>query len=274
MKNLFLSEWKRLWSRKTTMLCLLAIPIIVLASAKYYLSVNNRVMITDPKFTSFYNFPVAALQEQLLIAFNSILLLFVVLSVTDEFTNGTIRMVLIRPIKIVNVFWAKFLVILSTMFILLLGYLCISYIVGYLLFPKVSKIAVFYWDKTLIPKEMFLYTLKYYSLAFLTIVAMAALMFFIAIVSKSITISLGTTVGLLLVLASYPMVIQIFFRGDYTRLILVKLLSLIEMQFAGIAIMLGQRSFLFSCNLLIIASYIVIFTLFNYFIYKKRDNLM
>ena len=274
MKNLFLSEWKRLWSRKTTMLCLLAIPIIVLASAKYYLSVNNRVMVTDPKFTSFYNFPVAALQEQLLIAFNSILLLFVVLSVTDEFINGTIRMVLIRPIKIVNVFWAKFLVILSTMFILLLGYLCISYIVGYFLFPKVSEIAVFYWDKTFIPKEMFLYTLKYYSLAFLTIVAMAALMFFIAIVSKSITISLGTTVGILLVLAIYPTIVQIFFREDYTKLALIKLLSLIEMQFAGIAIMLGQKGFLFSYNLLIIASYIVIFTLFNYFIYKKRDNLM
>lgn len=273
MKNLFISEFQRLWKRKSTLACFLAIPIILIASAKYYLGVNTNMEVTSPQFTSFFNFPVAAIQEQLVLAFNIIVILLVVLSVTQEIRDGSLRMILIRRFKPTQVFVSKFLVIIATIFMFLVVYLILGYMVGFFMFPRLHKVSVFYFNRTFNGIELFIYTLKYYILAFLTLVAVASVIYFIATISKSVIIALGTSVAILLGLMVYPIIIQMLFL-NIIKMVKYQLLSITQIQFQGIAMMLGENNMFSYFNLFTIAMYILIFFLGNYLIYMKKDNLI
>ncbi|GAA0748662.1 ABC transporter permease subunit [Clostridium oceanicum] len=274
MLNLFKSEWQRLYSKKTTWLCFLLIPVIIMGSAKYCLFLNLSVNSTDSKFTQFYNFPVASIQELGSFSINMILILLIVLCVTEEFTNGSIRLVLIRPIKKGKVFLAKFLVIISTIFLILIVYLILSYILGYIIFPKSSSVTAFFWKRPFNPHEMFLYTLKYYSMLFLTLIAIATLEFFISIISKSVTISIGVNIGIYLFLLIYPRVIEIFISSKNPLLFKIQWLSVAHIQFEGIAAMLSQYKVLGLYSLTVLFIYIILFFILNHFIYCKKDHLI
>lgn len=273
MKSLFISEFQRLYYRKSTWACFLAIPVLLIASAKYYLGVNITMDVSNPQFTSFLNFPVAAMQEQLILGFNMIVVLLMILSVTQEVRNSSIRMVLIRKFKPIEVFIAKFLVIIATIFIYLVTYLILGYIVGFILFPKIDNVYIFYWGKAFDQAQAFIYTIKYYSISFLTLISIASLMFFIATISKSIVIALGLSTATLLGMIIYPNAIQLLLF-DNVNLIKLKFLSIIEVQYKGIAMMLGENGDYFGFNLLIIGIYALIFLLGNYLVYKKSDNLI
>ncbi|AUN12754.1 hypothetical protein RSJ21_19795 (plasmid) [Clostridium botulinum] len=274
MLNLFKSEWQRLYSKKTTWLCFLLIPVILIASAKYCLFLNLSVSSTNAKFTQFYNFPVASIQEIGRISINMMLILLIVLSVTEEFTNGSIRLVLIRPIKKEKVFYAKFLVIMLTIFLILTVYLILGYIFGYIIFPKSSSVTAFYWKRPFNSHEMFLYTLKYYLILFLTLVAIATLEFFISIISKSVTISFGINLGIFLFLSVYPTVLEIFIDSQNPLILKIQWLSVAHIQFAGIAVMLSPYKALFLYSLIVLFSYILLFFILNHLIYCKKDNLI
>lgn len=273
MKSLFLSEFQRLCYRKSTTLCFLSIPIILMATAKYYLGVNTKMDITSPQFTSFYNFPVAAIQEQLVLVFNMIVVLLIVLSVTQEVRNSSIRMVLIRRFRPIEVFISKFLVIVVIVFIYLITYFILSYIVGFIMFPKLDQVSVFYCSDQFNGVDLFIYSLKYYFVAFLTLIAIASLIFFIGGISKSVIIASGISVVTLLLLISYPILVQILF---FNRIEAVKyqLLSITQIQYQGIAMMIGDKGLYGFHSLAVMFTYIIIFSIFNYFIYSKKDNLM
>lgn len=273
MKRLFISEFQRLFYRKSTWAGFLSIPALLIASAKYYLSVNNIMDTSNPQFTSFLNFPVAAMQEQLILAFNMIVILLMILSVTQEVRNGSIRMVLIRKFKPLEVFIAKFLVIITSIFMYLMVYLILGYIIGYFIFPKIDNVYIFYFGKTLNASETFIYTIKYYLLSFLTLISVASLMLFISTISKSVIIALGLSLSILLGMIVYPNVMQILLFNN-VNLVKFQFLSIIQVQYKGIAMMLGENGDYFGLNLLIIGIYILIFLLGNYFVYKKSDNLI
>lgn len=273
MINLFLSEFKRLWSRKSTIICFLLIPIVLIATSKYYLGVNKTMDITNPQYTSFFNFPVAALQEQLLLVFNGVVILFLVLSITQEVCDGSIRMVLIRRFKPEEVFVCKFIVTLITMFLYLVIYLILAYIIGFFMFEKLDNVSVFYFSKTFNGFELFLYTIKYYFLSFLTLISVASLVFFISTISKSVIIALGTSVGFILGLMAYPTIIRVFLYNS-KNILKYTLLSITEIQHEGIAMMLGEDKLFINFSLLVILVYILAFFFITYVIYKKSDQLM
>ena len=273
MKSLFISEFQRLYYRKSTWACFLAIPVLLIASAKYYLGVNITMDVSNPQYTSFLNFPVAAMQEQLILGFNMIVVLLMILSVTQEVRNSSIRMVLIRKFKPIEVFMTKFLVIIATIFIYLVTYLILGYIVGFILFPKIDNVYIFYWGKAFDEAQAFIYTIKYYLISFLTLLSIASVMFFIATISKSVVIALGLSASILLGLIAYPTIIQILLF-DNINLIKYQLLSITQVQYQGIAMMIGEKNSFNVFNLSIIGSYILIFLLSSYAVYKKNDNLM
>lgn len=273
MKNLFVSEFQRLWYRKSTLLCFLAIPVILIASAKYYLGVNARIEITNPQFTSIYNFPAAAIQEQLILAFNIIVTLLIVLSVTAEIRDGSLRMVLIRRFKPTEIFVSKFLVIVVTIFMFLLVYFVLAYIVGFFIFPKINQVSLFYFNRSFNGLEVFIYTIKYYLLSFLTLIAISALVYFIATISKSVIIALGLSVGSILTLIVYPTALQIFTYGNQ-EMAKFQLLSMTQIQYQGIAMMLGEHNIFFMFNIMTILSYILIFFGMSYLVYRRCDNLI
>lgn len=270
MYKLFISEWQRLWNKKSTWLCFLSIPFIIVASAKYYLGVNMVKDITSPEYTSVYNFPVAAMQEQLVSAFNIIVILLIVLSVTHEYRSGQIRMVLVRPIKLSSIFIAKCLVIIMVMFIYLLSYLVLSFIIGKMMFQELDEISVFYTTCKFSGFDMLIYTLKYYLVSFITLCAFSSVIFFIATISKSVVLSVGGSLSFLLTSAFYPIIMQLFFYNDKLKLIKLQMLSIIQIQYQGIAIMIGSHKMIFY-NLLVLFIYTILFMVGSYVVNHRED---
>ncbi|SHH36761.1 ABC transporter permease [Tepidibacter thalassicus] len=274
MYKLFLCEWQKLWNKKSTLLCFLCIPLIIFFTAQYYLKTNTILKPTNPEFTSFYNFPVAAIQEQLLFSFNILVIFLIVLSVTEEYKSKQIRMILIRPINLSDIFIVKYITIIIIVFLFLITYLLCSYFIGYILFSKINKIKIFYCNNTLNANQMLLYTIKYYSISFLTLCTMSTIIFFISTISKSVVIASGTSIGILMFFIIYPTFIEIFFRFIKTpinlNLIKLKMLSITQIQFEGIARILGSKNY---SSYVFTILFVYFFTFFSlcYYIYSKKD---
>lgn len=87
MMALFHSEWERLWKRKITWLFLIAIPLIIALTAKYYIGHNASVPLGSPEHTTAENFPVMAMIEQLIVVFNVVALVLL----TFPLRRNTVR---------------------------------------------------------------------------------------------------------------------------------------------------------------------------------------
>lgn len=273
MRALIISEFYRLYNKKSTVLCFVAIPIILIASAKYYLGVNENMELLNPQYTSFYNFPAAAIQEQLILAFNMLVTLLIVLSVTEELRNGSLRLVLIRRFKVSDVFISKFIVIAITIFLFLAMYFVLAYIVGGVLFPRIDTVKLFYHNNDFTGGEVFIYTIKYYFIAYLTLLAMASMIYLVATITPTVVIALGVSVGIILSLIVYPTILQMFIYG-YEKLEFLQFLSVTQIQYQGIAIMLGAEERFYLLNILVIVSYIALFGWITYRICKRKDNFI
>ncbi|MCM1991590.1 ABC transporter permease subunit [Oceanirhabdus seepicola] len=274
MWRLYCSEFKRLWGRKLTLLCAVAIPFIVALSSKYYLENNLAFDVTSPQYTSISNFPVAAIQEQLIFSFNLIAIFLTVLCVTQEFKGGYMRMVLVRPIKRSHVFWAKYLVVLSSIFMLLVEYYVFSSIIGRIVFQRVDNVAVFYMDKLLDNPQMFIYSIKYYLYSFLTLSIITGVIFLISTIGSNMVISTGVNLGFVLTSLVYPTVISVFLRSGNFNINKLRLLSITEIQHKGLAAGLGMHSYLNSFMLLVLGVYGVLGIVLSYLIYKRKDQLI
>ncbi len=268
-KKIFACEWQRLWLKKSTWLCLIIIPLVVFASLKYYLGVNKIVNITDPKYTSFANCAVAALQEQLLIFFNMIVIFLTTLSITQEFRSGEIRFILLRTNSPCKLFFAKFLTINLTVALFLLIYFLSSYALGYFMLPKLDKIHIFYHNTDFNFQAAFSYSVKYYLIALLTLIAMSCIVSFICAVSKSVSIAIGLSLGVFLGMLAYPTAVILFLYRF--KIELLQMFSLTQIQFEGIAKFLGASSLPYIIPIIFI--YMIIFFVANIIFYSKADQI-
>ncbi|MDS0527449.1 ABC transporter permease [Clostridium sp. SHJSY1] len=274
MINVFKSEWQRLYSKKTTWFCFISIPILLICAAKFFLGHNLGLDPSSSKFTVCYNFPVLALQDNLALPINSILILLTVLCVTDEFRSGSIRMVLIRPVKKIHIFYAKFLVIISTVFLFLVTFFVIAYIIGFFTFPKVSNITMLYWNNTFGPMEVFIYTIKAYFIAFLTLVALSSIVFFISIISKSVIIALGSNLAIVILSNVVIQILRMIVGKENILLVKLEWLIIPQMQIEAIPNILGEHSNLCLYGFEVMLGYIILFVIINHLIYLKSDNLV
>ncbi|MGY0374757.1 hypothetical protein [Clostridium sp. JNZ J1-5] len=272
MKGLFISELERLWCKKSTWITFLSVPIVLYASARYYLGHNLNVSKISPEFTSFGNFPAAVIQEQLILFFNLAVVLLLILSITEEYRSGQIRMVMIRPISFTHQFLAKIGTILVTLFLLILVYFLLSIPIGYMSMPKIDKVHIFYYANAFTIKGSLLYGIKYYAVSFLTIVAMESVIMFIATISKTITTGMGVGIGFILTSLVYPQILFMFNHQPTVKVIKLQFLSLTHIQHMGIAMMLGENSLFVKLIIAILLVYIVIFTILSYLFFTKRSK--
>ncbi len=274
MWRLYCSEFKRLWGRKLTILCAIAIPFIVGLSSKFYLDNNLAFDVTSPQYTSISNFPVAAMQEQLIFSFNMIVILLTVLCVTQEFGGGYMRMVLVRPIKRGNVFWTKYLVVLSSIFILMVEYFLFSAIIGRVVFERVDNVAIFYNDNLLDNFQMFIYSIKYYLYSFLTLSVISGVIFLFSTLSSNMVISTGMNLGFVFVSLVYPTLISVFWGKSGLNINKLRLLSITEIQHRGLAAGLGNHSYLNGYIFVVLGIYALLSVVASYLIYKRKDQLI
>lgn len=272
MKNLFICEFERIWNKKSTCFLFLVIPFVILASGKYYLSHNLGVDLTSAEFTSFGNFPAAAIQEQLMTFFNASALLIIALAITEEYRTGEIRMVLIRCKSFGQLFICKISAIFTTIFMMSITYFICSVAIGYFLMPWVDKVKVFYYEGFFTISQSFIYALKYYGYSFITLLAFASVGIFIGVISRSITTAIGSGIGFLLFSFIYPQLVYIFSATKSIETMKFQLISITHIQHMGIAMALGENSMFLGLSTLILLVYIGVFLITSYVIFSKSDK--
>lgn len=272
MRNLFICEFERIWSKKSTWFLFLVIPFVIIASGKYYLSHNLEVGLTSAEFTSVGNFPAATIQEQLMTFFNASALLIIALAITEEYRTGEIRMVLIRCKSFGQLFVCKILAIFTTIFMMLVTYFICSVLIGYILMPWVDKISIFYYEGSFTISQSFIYAFKYYGYSFITLLAFASVGIFIGVISRSITTAIGSGVGFLLFSFIYPQLVYIFSTIKGAETMKFQLLSITHIQHMGIAMALGEKSMFLGWSSLILLVYICMFLIAAYVIFSRSDK--
>lgn len=273
MKQLIVSEWKRLWKRKVIWLMFLAIPLIVYAAAKYYLYQNSTITPNLPHYAVMGNFPVLGLAEMLITAFNLIILIITAMIVTDEYRSGQLRMIMIRTVSYRQIIFAKFVVVISFIFLYLLVYFIVCYGIGFIKFSNPETYPQFYAQDYVTFVEGFLYNLKVYGLAFLTLITMSSVLFFIAILSHTTTTTLGIGIGFLFFSFAYPNVIHLF-EQLLTNETLLKIYftSLPMIQWQGLTMMLAQTSEWFLWIFFVLSSYTLLFLFLLFFLTGRKND--
>ncbi len=267
MKQLFLSEWQRMWNRKSTWSCFGLIPIIVFMFVKYYLKSNLKFTSGNAEYITFLKFPSAVLRINLLMFFNIVVILLIIMSLTSEYRSGQLRMIMIRAVSFGDIMKAKFLVILSTVFIFLSTHFVISTVLGCLYFPhKTSNFISYRYSFTV--SEGILYNLKYYIIAFITLTAVASVIMFICINCKTTTGAVAGSLTFIVTSVLYPTICELFLNKmspiiDYP--------SLVSIEDHGILSVLAQNPQDVGLIIFIIALYIGVFFSIAFTLLNDQD---
>ncbi|MCR1934159.1 ABC transporter permease subunit [Clostridium tepidum] len=142
--KLFKSEFERLWKNKLTLFCFILMPLAIIGSSKYYLGNNLKLSITSIEYTSFGNYSFMMFQEMLITLFDFITMLFVCISITEEYRNGSIRLIMIRGYSFKEIYFAKIVSIISIIFILFVMCFILSTSIGYFIAPKLYRVKLFF----------------------------------------------------------------------------------------------------------------------------------
>ncbi|MEH6944201.1 ABC transporter permease [Bacillus sp. JJ722] len=275
MKQLLVSEWERLWKRKTTWLIFFSIPLILLVSAKYLLG-QNKVQSTElPQYAVAWNFPILSLSEMLITAFQGIILIIVVLMVTEEHRSGQLRMVLIRQYTFAEIMVAKYMVSIGAILLFFFTYFILSHLMGIIFFPTPEEFSLFYNESSATVFEGLIYNLKFYGIAIATAITMVSIIFFIAVVSRTTTAAIGSGIGLLLFSLAYPNILS-YFKGLLGEVLYMKLIfiSIPMIQWQGITLMLAEKPYFVNWNFTIMGIYFIGFACLTMLVMKKKDYFL
>lgn len=262
-----------MFSRKLIWLLYLAIPLSAFGALQYHLKRNHEVGITSPEYSSVYTFPVNALHEMLPFFFNLFLLVLIVLSVTEEYRGGELRLILIRQYSKAEVFFAK----LGAVWLLLLAGLLLFYlssqIIGWLALTKVNAIYLFYHQETFSVSEVFFYIIKFYLLTLVTLSVLIFVFFWIAIISPRVTVAMGLGIGYLFLSITFDIIMGIIQTHVNSPNLLVLFLmnfTITRVEFQGIHLMLANP-FNFMFFSLVLAVYLLLFGMLSFFYFTKKD---
>lgn len=253
-KSLFIYELEKFWSKKINILCFLSIPIIVLLSLKFSLETNHLLKPTDVAFSSNLNFHITSLQEMLFTAFNAIVIAFCALSFHSEYRKGHLRIVFTRGISVKKLYIAKSLSLIINIFLILLFQFLVSCFSGLFFLPKSDKSALFFTNELYTISDIATFSLKYYLLAYLSLIVYASIVEFISIKLKSITGVIGLSLGFLFSNIFLLIVIGYFVQGypeNHPTALMYQSLSLLFIQFKGAAYFAAGISNVFIYSLIV-----------------------
>ncbi|PEE40376.1 ABC transporter permease [Bacillus pseudomycoides] len=273
MMRLVRSEWERLWAKKVTWLCFAGIPVMLFASAKYYIGHNQAIAKTAVDYTYSNTFPVMGLAEMLISAFNLILLVTMALMISHEYHSGQMRMVLQRAHTYRQILLGKMITMFLMMALFFLVYFTCSYVIGYLCFNFNPNIFLFYYEQpTSSGMEVFLYTLKYYGVAYVMMVCVISIFMMLTVLSKSTTSAIAFGIGFIILSLGVPEIMQHFVPTR--QVVFVRYSSIVNLQYEGIALsLIGKGNFIYLC-LGVLSVYIAISNFITFYVVGKKDHFV
>jgi ABC-2 type transport system permease protein len=187
-------------------------------------------------------------------------------SVSSEFSQGTIKYIMTRPISKASFLIAKYFTVLSFgLFLLAVLFFC-SLGLGLIIFgnPETSPVLLIR-DGQVVEESQILYLIRYFLLSSVDILLVASLAFMISTVFRNNALALGFSLLLY------------FMGGTVTRLIAVKFdwakFSLfantdLNSYFSGAPLIKGMT---LTFSLSILAAYLACFLFVSFFTFYKRD---
>ncbi|EMA6342376.1 ABC transporter permease subunit [Bacillus cytotoxicus] len=273
MMRLVRSEWERLWAKKVTWLCFAMIPLMLFGAVKYSVAHNQSITKTAADYTYANTFPYMGLAEMIVSVFNLILLVTMALMISNEYYSGQMRMVLQRIYTYRQILFGKMVVMLIMMALFFLVYFICSYGIGYLCFEFNPNVFLFYYEQpTNSGTEIFLYTLKYYVIAYIMIVCVSSIFMAITVLSKSTTSAIALGMGFILLSLIVPEVVRNFVSDH--QILYVQSSSVIYLQARGIALALTGNVEFISLYSFVLTIYMVISNLITFFILGKKDHFV
>ncbi|MCD5323316.1 MULTISPECIES: hypothetical protein [Pontibacillus] len=269
MKALFTSEWERLWSRSFVAFALFSMPILNVVLGFYYQFRNQSSTEEAVNYATVMNFPVLSLSEHLFITFNVVILVLVGFVVTEEQQKGQLRLLLQRAYSLKQLFFAKLGVMATTLFLYLGVYGLTSYLVGLFLFRMPEQSIQFISFDRISNVDMGLYTIAYYGLAYLSIIAVLSLFLFAGTLCPSVNALLAAGVSLLVFLIAVPELMQLS-TAFHINVLPVIYASITKVQYSGIALMLLNGRNL-AWLLSVITVYVCGFLLGSYLVFTRRS---
>ncbi|MFJ8529429.1 ABC transporter permease [Bacillus sp. NPDC094106] len=273
MMMLVRSEWERLWEKKVTWICFAMIPIMLFASAKYYVRHNQVVAKAAVDYTYANTFPVMGLAEMLISACNLIVLVTMALMISHEYHSGQMRMVLQRAYTYRQILFGKMITMLMMMALFFLVYFICSYVIGYLCFDFNPNIFLFYYEQpTESGMEVFFYTLKYYGMAYVMIACVISIFMMLTALSKSTTSAIAFGIGFIILSFGIPEVMQRFVPDS--QVVFVRYSSVVNLQYQGIALsLIGKGNFIY-LFLGVLSIYIAISNFITFYVLGKKDHFV
>ncbi|OIJ18967.1 hypothetical protein BKP45_14670 [Anaerobacillus alkalidiazotrophicus] len=186
--------------------------------------------------------------------------------VAGEFSWGTIKLLLIRPVSRTKILLSKYVATFLFALLMLLGLFLFSFIIGGILFgmSTITQPYLYFAQGEVLERNMFSQLLMLYSLTSVELLMMVTFAFMISTVFRSSSLAIGLALFLMFtgtqlvhVLSQYEWVKYILFANTY-------LAQYIE----GTPIVEGMT---FQFSVMVLVFYFILFNTLSLLIFKKRD---
>lgn len=186
--------------------------------------------------------------------------------VASEYTWGTIKLLLIRPISRSKVLFSKYAtILLFGLFLAGLGFL-FSVIVGAALFGLSGEsVHLAYEGGEVVEQNMLLYLIKLYAINLVDVLMLATMAFMISAVFRSSSLAIG--ISLFLLFTGPNMTYLLSMRYDWVKYSLFANTDLTQFQTGNVLVEGMTMNF----SLLMLALYFLLFQLLAFSVFTKRD---
>ncbi|KON86936.1 hypothetical protein AF332_09030 [Sporosarcina globispora] len=187
--------------------------------------------------------------------------------VASEFTWGTIKLLLIRPIKRVKILGAKYITVVLfglMMLVILFGY---SALLGSLLFGLPEKAIPYlnYYNGTVTEQSMGLHLIGYYGLKSINMLMLATMAFMISAVFRNSSLAIGLSLFLMFMGGQVTRLIAL--KYDWAKYSLFANTDLLQ-YFEGVPMVQGMT---IGFSIMMILIYFLIFQVLSFCVFNKRD---
>jgi ABC-2 type transport system permease protein len=187
--------------------------------------------------------------------------------VASEFSWGTIKLLLIRPIKRSKILLSKYVTTLLFglfMIVILFGF---SSLLGLILFglPEETIPYLLYSDRKVVEQSMFMYLLTFYSLKSVSVFMLVTMAFMISAVFRNSSLAIGISLFLMFTGSQLTMLLSMKF--DWAKYIVFANTDL--MRYIDGSPLVEGMTMSFSVIMLIL--YLALFLVLAFTVFKKRD---
>jgi ABC-2 type transport system permease protein len=183
-------------------------------------------------------------------------------AVAGEFTWGTIKLLLIRPWKRSVILLSKYVSVLLFALLFMAACFLVSLLCGMLLFDISGT------DEAFQGQAPLLYMLKYYSLRFISLIAIVSFGFMLSSAFRSSGLAIGLTMFLLM-FGSVITAILAFAKRAWVKYVMLVHLDLTSYLDGDGPFQFQETTLGFS--IAVLAAYVILFNFVSWYVFCKRD---